>query len=76
MFGLKEIESFSIKPGLEKKKKEKEQNKKKMKKGCKRKKVLPLTQLTLTCSKLTTETLDKRCDICSKLIIQTPKRRQ
>ena len=47
-----------------------------MKKGCKRKKVLPLTQLTLTCSKLTTETLDKRCDICSKLIIQTPKRRQ
>ena len=47
-----------------------------MKKGCKRIKVLLLTQLTLTCSKLTPETLDKRCEICSKLTIQTPKRRQ
>ena len=29
-----------------------------------------------TCSKLTRETLEQRCEICSKLTIKTPKRRQ
>ena len=33
------------------------------------------TQLTFTCSKSTIETLEK-CEICSKLTIKTPKRRQ
>ena len=35
-----------------------------------------LTQLTFTCSKLTLETLEQRCEICSKLTIKPPKRRQ
>ena len=30
----------------------------------------------ITCSKLTTETLEQRCEICSKLTIKLPKRRQ
>ena len=34
-----------------------------------------LTQPAITCSKLTTETLERRCEICSKLTIKTPKRR-
>ena len=32
------------------------------------------TQLIFTCSKSTTETLEKRCEICSKLTIKTPER--
>ena len=35
-----------------------------------------ITQPAITCSKLTTETLDQRCEICSKLTIKPPKRRQ
>ena len=34
------------------------------------------TQPAVTCSKLTQETLEQRCEICSKLTIKTPKRRQ
>ena len=34
------------------------------------------TQPTITCSKLTVETLEQRCEICSKLTIKPPKRRQ
>ena len=34
------------------------------------------TQPTLTCSELTIETLEQRCEICSKFAITTPKRRQ
>ena len=33
------------------------------------------TKPTFTCSKLTIETLEQRCQICSKLTIQPPKRR-
>ena len=33
------------------------------------------TQPAITCSKLTTETLEQRCEICSKLTLKTPKRR-
>ena len=29
----------------------------------------------MTCTKLTIETLEQRCEICSKLTIKTPKRR-
>ena len=35
-----------------------------------------LTQSAFTYSSLTVETLEKRCEICSKLTIKTPKRRQ
>ena len=35
-----------------------------------------LTQSTFTYSKLTVETLEQSCEICSKLTIKTPKRRQ
>ena len=31
------------------------------------------THPAITCSKITTETLEKRCEICSKLTIKTPK---
>ena len=34
------------------------------------------TQPTFTCSKLVIETLEQMCEICSKLTIKTPKRRQ
>ena len=34
------------------------------------------SQLTFTCSKSTTEKTRKRCEICSKLTIKTPERRQ
>ena len=34
------------------------------------------TQLAFTCSKLTIETVEQRCEICSKLTIKLPKRRQ
>ena len=34
------------------------------------------TQLTFTCSKLTLETLEQWCEICSKFTIKPPKRRQ
>ena len=34
-----------------------------------------LTQVAITCSKLTIETLEQRCEICSKLTIKPPKRR-
>ena len=34
-----------------------------------------LSQLTFTCSNSTIETLEKRCEICSKLIIKTAERR-
>ena len=34
-----------------------------------------LTQPEITCSKLTIETLEQSCEICSKLTIRTPKRR-
>ena len=33
-------------------------------------------RLTFTCSKSTIETLEKKCEICSKLTIKTPERRQ
>ena len=33
-----------------------------------------LSQPVITCSKLTIETLEQRCEICSKLTIKTPKR--
>ena len=33
------------------------------------------SQPAFTCSKLTKETLEQRCEICSKLTIKTPKRR-
>ena len=36
----------------------------------------PGYKLTFTCSKLTIETLEKKSEICSKLIIRTPERRQ
>ena len=32
------------------------------------------SQLTFTCSKSTIETLEERCEICSKLKIRTPER--
>ena len=35
-----------------------------------------ITQPGLTCSKLTIETLEQRCEICLKLTIKTPKRRR
>ena len=35
-----------------------------------------LTQSTFTYSKLTVETLEQSCEICSKLTIKTPKRSQ
>ena len=35
-----------------------------------------LTQPAFTCSKLAMETLEQRCEICSKLIIKPPKLRQ
>ena len=35
-----------------------------------------LTQLTFTCLKSTIETLEKMCDICSKLTTKTPELRQ
>ena len=34
------------------------------------------TQPAITCSTLTTETLEQRSEICSKLTIKPPKRRQ
>ena len=34
-----------------------------------------LTQPAITCSKLTVEALEQRCEICSKLTIKPPKRR-
>ena len=37
---------------------------------------MQLTQPAFTCSKLTIETLEQRCKICSKLTIKPPKRRQ
>ena len=37
---------------------------------------LKLIQPAFTCSKLTIETLEQRCEICSKLTIKLPKRRQ
>ena len=33
-----------------------------------------ITQPTFTCSKLTIETLEQRCEVCSKLTIKPPKR--
>ena len=33
------------------------------------------TQSGITCSKLTMETLEQKCEICSQLTIKTPKRR-
>ena len=33
------------------------------------------SQLTFSCRKSTTETLEKWCEICSKLTIKTPERR-
>ena len=33
-----------------------------------------LSQPVITCSKLTIETLEQRCEICSKLTVKTPKR--
>ena len=33
------------------------------------------SQPAITCSKLAIETLEQRCEICSKLTIKTPKRR-
>ena len=39
--------------------------------------LLPLlSQPEFTCSKLTIETLEQRCELCSMLTIKTPKRRQ
>ena len=35
-----------------------------------------ITQPAFTCSKLAIETLEQRCEICSKLTIKTPKRSQ
>ena len=37
---------------------------------------MTLTQSAITCSKLTIETLEQRCEICSELTIKPPKRRQ
>ena len=34
------------------------------------------TQSGITCSKLTMETLEQKCEICSQLTIKTPKRRR
>ena len=34
------------------------------------------SQPAITCSKLIIETLEQRCEICSKLTIKPPKRRQ
>ena len=34
-----------------------------------------VTQSEITSSKLTIETLEQRCEICSKLTIKTPKQR-
>ena len=34
-----------------------------------------LFQLSFTCSKLTIETIETRCEICSELTIKTPVRR-
>ena len=36
---------------------------------------LPYTQLTFTCPKSTTETLEKGFEICSNLTIKIPERR-
>ena len=33
-----------------------------------------VTQSEITCPKLTVETLEQRCEICSKLTIKPPKR--
>ena len=38
--------------------------------------VIVNSQPAITCSKLTIETLEQRCEICSKLTIKPPKRRQ
>ena len=38
-------------------------------------KYLEQTQPAITSSKLTIETLEQRCEICSKVTIKTPKRR-
>ena len=38
--------------------------------------IVPDAQLAFTCSKLTTEILEQKCEICSKLTIMPPKRRQ
>ena len=37
---------------------------------------LVFTQLTFTCSESTIEILEKRCEICSKLTMKIPERRQ
>ena len=37
---------------------------------------IKISQPAFTCSKLTKETLEKSCEICSKLTIKTPQRRQ
>ena len=34
------------------------------------------SQPAITCSKLTIETLEQKCELCSKLTLKTPKRRQ
>ena len=34
-----------------------------------------ILQPVITCLKLTVETLEQKCEICSKLTIKTPKRR-
>ena len=36
----------------------------------------PISQQTFTCSKSAIETLEKRCEICSKLTTNIPERRQ
>ena len=38
--------------------------------------VLPLSRETLTCSNSTVEAPDKKCEICSKLTLKPPERRQ
>ena len=35
-----------------------------------------ISQPAITCSKSAIETLEQRCEICSKLTIKTPKRRR
>ena len=36
--------------------------------------LIQVTQPAITCSKLTIEELEQRCEICSKLTIKPPKR--
>ena len=43
---------------------------------CRWKACLMLSKPAFTCSKLTKETVEQRCEICSKLTIKTPKRRR